>query len=130
MKRISLFVAGALACLAVAPAGAGAAPAESVKPLVTHQCHDEVSNIQGGRALISVVAAHVTHAHVADTTCGKADAVFTDVTAQQLTTPANVDRFHVVPTVLSAEPLEVEYRCALHGDGKTEVVVVFKVTYN
>jgi hypothetical protein len=131
MKRIPVFMAAALACLAVAAAGAGAASAETVIPHIHRDCHAETSNVRGGGAVVSVVAGRVSSSQARLASCGQADAVFEDATAQELETPGIVDYFRCVPSVLYRNPDTVEYDCHFQGaDTATHIVIGFKVTYD
>jgi hypothetical protein len=128
VKRISLFIAGALACVMVA--SVGTASAETVTPHIRRTCHDEVSNIRGGGARISVQASRVSSSQASYATCNKADAVFTAATAQELETPELVEGFHCVPSVLYQDRDVVEYDCHFQSaDTSTHIVIGFKVTY-
>jgi hypothetical protein len=141
MKRISLIMAGALACLVVASVGtamaAGAAMgSEPETPKINATCKATSKNVIGNRITATVVGANVAKSQQRFANCGYVRKVVKGLTELRIEKPKVVEGFRCTPTVLTGgqgteEAQVVKYSCLFRGaDTATEIRIKFKVTYN
>jgi hypothetical protein len=134
MKRISLLLAGALACLLFASVGTAAAmPTEEN---FTTTCKATSNNVVGNRITATVVGKNVAPSQARFANCGSVRKVIKGLTQVRIEKPKVVEGFRCTPTVLTSgqgteEAQVVKYSCLFRGaDTATEIRVRFKVTYN
>ncbi|MBS1887741.1 MAG: hypothetical protein JSU06_11200 [Actinobacteria bacterium] len=134
MKRISLIVAGALACLAFAAVGtASAMPTEGI---VNTACTTSSKNVIGKKVTITVTGKNVASSQMEFAECKIVKKVANKMLSLRIEKPKVYEGFRCTPTVLTGgegtvEPQVVRYNCLFRGaDTATEIRLKFKVTYN
>ena len=134
MKRISLALVGALACLLlVSVATASAMPTEEN---FTTTCKATSNNVVGNRITATVVGKNVDPSQARYANCGSVRKVIKGLTQVRIEKPKAVEGFRCTPTVLTSgqgteEAQVVKYSCLFRGaDTATEIRIKFKVTYN
>jgi hypothetical protein len=140
MKRMSLVLAGALACLLIASVGtamaAGAAMGpEPETPKINATCTATSNNVIGNRITATVVGTDVAKSQQRFAGCGYVRKVVKGLTDIRIEKPKVVEGFRCTPTVLTSgegteEAQVVKYSCLFRGaDTATEIRIKFKVTY-
>jgi hypothetical protein len=134
MKRISLIIAGALACLLLASVGTAAAmPTEGI---VNTACSTTSKNVVGKKYTITVTGKNVASTQMQFAECKIVKKVGNKMTSLRIEKPKVFEGFRCTPTVLTSgqgteEPQVVRYSCLFRGaDTATEIRLKFKVTYN
>jgi hypothetical protein len=139
MKRISLVLAGVLACLmlaSVGTAGAVGAPVEPETPKINTTCTTNSKNVIGNKVTITVAGKNVARSQKKFAECPTAKKVANKMLSLRIEKPKVFEGFRCTPTVLTGgegtvEPQEVKYNCVFRGaDTATEIRLKFKVTYN
>jgi hypothetical protein len=141
MKRISLILAGALACLLIASVGTAAAggvmnPPEPETPHLSRTCKATSNNVIGNKITAKVVGKNVAKSQQRFANCGSVRKVVKGLTSIRIEKPKNVEGFRCTPSVLTGgegtvEPQKVRYGCLFRGaDTATEIRITFTVTYN
>ena len=134
MKRISLVLAGALACLLLASVGTAAAmPTEG---LVNDSCNTTSKNVVGKKVTIDVAGKNVAMSQMKFAECKIVRRVANKMLSLRIEKPKTFEGYRCTPTVLTGgegtvEPQKVKYSCLFRGaDTSTEIRLKFKVTYN
>lgn len=134
MKRVSLIIAGALACLLLASVGTAAAmPTEGI---VNTACGATSKNVIGKKYTITVTGKNVASTQMQFAECKVVKKVGNKMTSLRIEKPKVYEGFRCTPTVLTTgqgteEPQVVRYNCLFRGaDTATEIRLKFKVTYN
>ncbi|HVX32503.1 MAG TPA: hypothetical protein VHA80_05110 [Solirubrobacterales bacterium] len=141
MKRISLILAGALACLLVAAVGTAAAagydePPEPETPKVNATCTTSSKNVIGKKVKITVAGKNVAKSQQKFAECPTVKKVANKNLSLRIEKPLVFEGFRCTPRVLTGgegtvEPQKVAYSCLFRGaDTATEIRLKFKVTYN
>jgi hypothetical protein len=141
MKRISLILAGAVACLLFVSVGtamaAGAAMGpEPETPKINATCKATSNNVVGNRITATVTGTNVAKSQQRFANCGYVRKVVKGLTDIRIEKPKVVEGFRCTPTVLTSgqgteEAQVVKYSCLFRGaDTATEIRIKFKVTYN
>jgi hypothetical protein len=134
MKRISLVLAGALACLLLASVGTAAAmPTEGI---VNTACTTTSKNVTAKNVTITVTGKNVAQSQMRFAECKIVKKVANKMLSLRIEKPKVFEGFRCTPTVLTGgegtvEPQIVKYSCLFRGaDTATEIRLKFKVTYN
>jgi hypothetical protein len=134
MKRVSLALAAALACLLVAAVGtASAMPTEGI---VNTSCNTTSKNVIGKKVTITVAGKNVDPSQMEFAECKIVKKVANKMLSLRIEKPKVFEGFRCTPTVLTGgegtvEPQKVRYNCLFRGaDTATEIRLKFTVTYN
>ena len=134
MKRVSLALAAALACLLVAAVGtASAMPTEGI---VNTSCNTTSKNVIGKKVTIAVAGKNVDPSQMEFAECKVVKKVADKMLSLRIEKPKVFEGFRCTPTVLTGgegtvEPQKVRYNCLFRGaDTATEIRLKFTVTYN
>lgn len=134
MKRTSLALAAALACLLVAAVGtASAMPTEGI---VNTSCTTSSKNVIGKKVTITVAGKNVAPEQMEFAECEIVKKVANKMLSLRIEKPKVFEGFRCTPTVLTGgegtvEPQKVRYNCLFRGaDTATEIRLKFTVTYN
>lgn len=134
MKRISLILAGALACLLLASVGtASAMPTEGI---VNTSCNTTSKNVVGKKVTIGVAGKNVAQTQMEFAECKIVKKVANKMLSLRIEKPKVFEGYRCTPTVLTGgegtmEPQKVRYNCLFRGaDTATEIRLKFTVTYN
>ena len=130
MRRTSLILTGAVACLVLAfAASAAAMPTEENPP--TQNCNLVSKNVVGAKFKAKVAAQNVDPSQARYATCAYVKKVAGGLTSLRIEEPKVVRGFRCTPTVISTEPDVVKYACLFRGaDTATEIRITFKVKYD
>jgi hypothetical protein len=128
LKRISLFLAGALACLLFAAVGtAGAMPTEGI---VNTSCSTSSNLVAGHKLTATVTGKNVDPTQMKYAECKIVKKVLNSVIKQELLKPAVVEGFRITPKMVKEAPLIVKYTGLFRGaDTATEIKLAFKIEY-
>jgi hypothetical protein len=134
VKRISLALAGALACLLLASVGTAAAmPTEGI---VNSECNTTSKNVIGKKVTIVVAGKNVAQSQMRFAECKIVNKVANKLLSLRIEKPKVWEGYRCTPTVLTGgegtmEPQKVKYNCLFRGaDTATEIRLKFQVTYN
>jgi phosphoglycerol transferase MdoB-like AlkP superfamily enzyme len=134
VKRISLVLAAALACLLLASVGTAAAmPTEGI---VNTSCSTTSKNVIGKKVTATVTGKNVASSQMEFAECKIVKKVVNKMTSLRIEKPKVFEGYRCTPTVLTTgqgteESQVVKYSCLFRGaDTATEIRVKFKVTYN
>jgi hypothetical protein len=134
MKRLSLALAAAFACLLVAAVGtATAMPTEGI---VNQTCVTTSNNTVPNKITATVAGKNVAQSQMRFANCGVVRKVVKGITNLRIEKPKVIEGYRCTPRVLTSgqgteEPQVVKYNCLFRGaDTATEIVVKFKVTYD
>jgi hypothetical protein len=141
MKRISLILAGALACLLIAAVGTAAAgginePPEPETPKINTTCTTSSKNVIGNKVKVTVAGKNVAQSQEKFAKCPTVKKVANKMLSLRIEKPKVFEGFRCTPTVLTGgegtvEPQKVRYSCLFRGaDTATEIRLKFAVTYN
>jgi hypothetical protein len=129
MKRISLILAGALACLLIASAGTAAA--ESEIPALNQTCKATSKNVIGHRITATVTGKDVASSQKRFANCGYVRKVIKGLTSIRIEKPKIVEGFRCTPSVIGTEPDVVRYGCLFQGaDTATQITIRFTARYD
>jgi hypothetical protein len=128
LKRISLFLAGALACLAFASVGTAVAmPTEGI---VNTSCSTSSNLVAGHKLTATVTGKNVDPTQMKYAECKIVKKVLNSVIKQELLKPAVVEGFRITPKMVKEAPLIVSYTGLFRGaDTATEIKLKFKIEY-
>jgi hypothetical protein len=134
MKRISLALAAALACLLLASVGTAAAmPTEGI---VNSECNTTSKNVIGKKVTVIVAGKNVAQSQMEFAECKIVKKVANKMLSLRIEKPKAFEGYRCTPTVLTGgqgteEAQVVKYSCLFRGaDTATEIRLKFKVTYN
>lgn len=134
MKRLSLALAGTLACLLLVSVGtASAMPTEGI---VNTSCTTNSKNVIGNKVTIKVTGRNVASSQMEFAECKVVKKVANKMLSLRIEKPKVWEGFRCTPTVYTKgqgteEPQVVKYSCLFRGaDTPTEIRLNFKVTYN
>jgi hypothetical protein len=128
MKRITLGLAAALACLAVAAVGtAGAMPTEGI---VNSSCTTSSNLIAGHKVTTTVSGKNIAPSQMKFAECKIVNKVVKSVVNQELLKPKPIEGFRITPKMVKEAPLVVSYKGLFRGaDTATEIRIKFKIEY-
>lgn len=128
MKRTSLVLAAAMACLAFATVGtAGAMPTEGI---VNTSCGTRSSAVVGNKVTTRVTGRNVAPSQMAFAECKVVRKVLNTVIRRVVESPMAIEGFRITPRITSEAPLTIKYKGLFRGaDTATEIRLAFKVTY-
>jgi hypothetical protein len=125
MRRITLVLAGAVACAMLAFGGTAAAEFQP------KTCVTQSQNVVGGKVTGTLTARNVNSIQKEYATCANAKKVMNRVTAYRYEEPKSVAGLYCVPTVIATTPDVVKYNCTFKGaDTPMFVKLTFQVKYN
>jgi hypothetical protein len=141
MKRISLILAGALACLLLASVGTAAADRaaagpEPETPKINTTCTTSSKNVLANPVKITVAGKNVAKSQEKFAKCPTVKKVANKMLSLRIEKPKVFEGFRCTPTVLTGgegtvEPQKVRYGCLFRAaDAATEIRLKFTVTYN
>jgi|GEM_PF-1235547 len=128
MKRMSLVLAAAMACLAFAAVGTAAAmPTEG---RVNTSCSTSSSAVVGNKVTARVTGQNVDPSQMEFAECKVVKKVLNRVIRRVAESPTVIEGFRITPSITSEAPLVIKYKGLLRGaDTATEIRLAFKVTY-
>ena len=128
MKRISLVLAGALACLALASVGTAAAmPTEGI---VNSECSITNNHVAGRKLTTTVTGKNIAPSQMKFAECKIINRVLNTVVKNELAKPQPIEGFRITPSIVSETPLTIKYTGLFRGaDTATEIKLKFKITY-
>jgi hypothetical protein len=127
MKRISLILAGALACLVAAVGTAGAMPTEGI---VNTTCSTSSNLVAGHKLTATVNGKNVDPTQMKYAECKIVKKVLNQVINKELLKPAVIEGFRITPKMVKEAPLIVKYTGLFRGaDTATEIKLAFKIEY-
>jgi hypothetical protein len=127
MKRISLILAGAIACLVAAVGTAGAMPTEGI---VNTSCSTSSSAVVGNKVTARVTGQNVDPSQMEFAECKVVKKVLNTVIKRVVESPTVIEGFRITPSITSEAPLTIKYKGLFRGaDTATEIRLAFKVTY-
>ncbi|MBN9623264.1 MAG: hypothetical protein J0H06_09960 [Actinobacteria bacterium] len=128
MKRISLLLAGAIACLAFASVGTAAAmPTEGI---VNTSCSTSSNYVAGHKLTATVTGKNVDPSQMKYAECKIVKRVLNAVIKKEVEKPTVIEGFRITPSITSETPLTVKYTGLFRGaDTATEIRLKFKITY-
>jgi len=134
MKRISLALGAALACLLFASVGTAAAmPTEGI---VNTACTTNSKNVIGKKVTVTVTGKNVASTQMEFAECKIVKKVANKMLSLRIEKPKVFEGYRCTPTVLTGgegtvEPQKARYNCLFRGaDTATEIRLRFTVTYN
>jgi hypothetical protein len=128
MKRISLALAGALACLMLASVGTAAAmPTEGI---VNSECTVTNNHVAGRKLTTTVTGKNVAPSQMRFAECKIVNKVLNTVVKREVEKPQAIEGFRITPSITSETPLTIKYTGLFRGaDTATEIKLKFKITY-
>jgi len=128
MKRMSIVLAAAMACLAFAAVGTAAAmPTEG---RVNTSCSTSSSAVVGNKVTARVTVQNVDPSQMEFAECKVVKKVLNRVIRRVVESPTVIEGFRITPSITSEAPLVIKYKGLLRGaDTATEIRLAFKVTY-
>jgi len=129
LKRISLFLTGALACVLFAAVGtATAMPTEGI---VNTSCSTSSNFVAGHKLTATVTGKNVDPTQMKYAECKIVKKVLNSVIKKEVESPTVIEGFRITPQMVKKAPLIVKYTGLFRGaDTATEIRLKFKVTYN
>jgi hypothetical protein len=136
MKRITLILAAALACLLVASvgtamaAGAAAGP-EPETPKINTTCTTTSKNVTTKNVAITVNGKNVAKSQKKFAQCPTVKKVANQMLSLRIEKPKVYEGFRCTPSVVHTEPDVVRYGCLFRGaDTATEIRLKFTARYD
>ena len=128
MKRLSLALAAALACLLVAAVGtASAMPTEGI---VNSSCTTSSKFVAGHKVTTTVTGKNIAQSQMKFAECKIVNKVVQTVIKQELEKPKPIEGFRVTPSITSEAPLVIKYTGLFRGaDTATEIRLKFKIEF-
>jgi hypothetical protein len=128
MKRISLVLAGALACLMLASVGTAAAmPTEGI---VNSECTVTNNHVAGRKLTTTVSGKNIAPSQMKFAECKIINKVLNTVVKREVEKPQPIEGFRITPSIVSETPLTIKYTGLFRGaDTATEIRLKFKITY-
>ncbi|HVV90150.1 MAG TPA: hypothetical protein VHB53_06610 [Solirubrobacterales bacterium] len=128
MKRISLILAGALACLLVASVGAASAmPTEGI---VNTSCSTTSNLVAGHKLTATVTGKNVAPTQMKYAECKIVKRVLNAVIKKEVEKPTAIEGFRITPSIVKEAPLIIKYTGLFRGaDTATEIRLKFKIEY-
>ncbi len=128
MKRISLALAGGLACLSLAVVGTAAAmPTEGI---VNTSCGTSSNLVAGHKLTATVTGKNVAPSQMKYAECRIVKKVLNTVIKREVESPMVVEGFRITPSIVKEAPLIVKYKGLFRGaDTATEIRLKFKIEY-
>ena len=127
MKRISLILAGALACLVAAVGTAGAMPTEGT---VNTTCSTTSNFVAGHKLTARVTGKNVDPTQMKYAECKIVRKVLNQVIKKEVEKPTVIEGFRITPSITSETPLVIKYKGLFRGaDTATEIKLAFKIEY-
>jgi hypothetical protein len=128
MKRISLALAGALACLLFASVGTAAAmPTEGI---VNTACSTSSNFVAGHKLTATVTGKNVAPSQMKYAECKIVKKVLNSVIKKEVESPTVIEGFRITPSIVKEAPLVIKYTGLFRGaDTATEIRLKFKIEY-
>jgi hypothetical protein len=128
MKRISLVLAAAIACLLVASVGTvSAMPTEGI---VNSECSVTNNHVAGRKLTTTVTGKNVAPSQMKFAECRIVKKVLNTVVKREVESPQAIEGFRITPSIVSETPLTIKYTGLFRGaDTATEIRLKFKITY-
>lgn len=128
MKRITLGLAAALACLAFASVGTAAAmPTEGI---VNSECTTSSRFVAGHKVTTTVRGRNIARSQMKFAECKIVNRVVRAVIKQELEKPKPIEGFRVTPSIVKQAPLIIKYKGLFRGaDTATVIRIKFKIEY-
>lgn len=127
MKRISLILAGAVACLVAAVGTAGAMPTEGI---VNTTCSTTSNMVAGQKLTARVTGTNVDPTQMKYAECKTVKKVLNQVIKKEVEKPTVIEGFRITPSITSQTPLVIKYKGLFRGaDTATEIKLAFKIEY-
>jgi hypothetical protein len=128
MKRISIVLAAAPACLLFAAVGTAAAmPTEGI---VNTSCTTTSNFVAGHKLTATVTGKNVDPTQMKYAECKIVKKVLDSVIKREVEKPTVIEGFRITPSITSEAPLVVTYTGLFRGaDTATEIRLKFKITY-
>jgi hypothetical protein len=133
MKRISLILAGALACLLLASVGTAGAVAqpEPETPKLNTTCTTTSKNVTTKNVSIAVAGENVAQSQKRFAECPIVKKVADKMLSLRIEKPKVFEGFRCTPSVVHTEPDVVKYSCLFRGaDTATEIRLKFTANYD
>jgi len=128
MKRISIGLAAALACLAFAAVGTAAAESETAH--LSRTCTTSANNVAGHKVTIKVTGKNVAASQAKYAKCPAVKKTVNMVIKEELLKPKPIEGFRITPAIVTKAPLVVDYSGLFRGaDTATEIRLKFKIAY-
>ena len=128
MKRLSLALAGALACLLFASVGTAAAmPTEGI---VNTACSTSSNFVAGHKLTATVTGKNVAASQMKYAECKIVKKVLNTVIKKEVESPTVIEGFRITPSIVKEAPLVIKYTGLFRGaDTATEIRLKFKIEY-
>lgn len=128
MKRLSVALAAAFACLLLASVGTAAAmPTEGI---VNSECSVTNNHVAGRRLTTTVTGKNVAPSQMKYAECKIVKKVLNTVVKREVESPQAIEGFRITPSIVSETPLTIKYTGLFRGaDTATEIRLKFKITY-
>jgi hypothetical protein len=128
MKRISLALAGALACLLFASVGTAAAmPTEGI---VNTSCSTSSNFVAGHKLTATVTGKNVDPTQMKYAECKIVKKVLNSVIKKEVESPTVIEGFRITPSIVKEAPLIIKYTGLFRGaDTATQIRLKFKIEY-
>ena len=128
MKRISLALAGALACLLLAAVGTAAAmPTEGT---VNTSCSTTSNDVAGRKLTATVTGKNVAPSQMKYAECKIVKRVLNSVIKNEVEKPTVIEGFRITPKIVTKAPTVIKYSGLFRGaDTATEIRLKFKIEY-
>ncbi len=128
MKRLSVALAAASACLLLASVGTAAAmPTEGI---VNSECSVTNNHVAGRRLTTTVTGKNVAPSQMKYAECKIVKKVLNTVVKREVESPQAIEGFRITPSIVSETPLTIKYTGLFRGaDTATEIRLKFKITY-
>jgi hypothetical protein len=128
LKRISLMLAAAVACVAFAAVGsAGAMPTEGI---VNTSCSTSSNLVAGHKLTARVAGKNVDPSQTKYAECKIVKRVLNQVIKAEQLKPTVIEGFRITPKMVKEAPLIVSYKGLFRGaDTATEIKLAFKIEY-
>ncbi len=128
MKRVSLVLAGAVACML--PVSVGTAAAMPTEGIVNTSCSITSNNVAGRKLTTTVTGKNVAQSQMKFAECKIVNKVLRTVVKREVESPMAIEGFRITPSIVSETPLTIKYSGLFRGaDTATEIRLKFKITY-
>ncbi len=128
MKRITLALVAAVACLSIASVGTAAAmPTEGI---VNTACTTNSNFVAGHKVTTTITGKNVAQSQMKYAECKAVNKVVKAVIKKEVEKPTAIEGFRITPSITSETPLTIKYKGLFRGaDTATEIRLKFKITY-
>jgi cytidylate kinase len=128
LKRTSLLLAAAVACLGLAAVGTAAAmPTEGI---VNTSCSTSSNFVAGHKLTATVSGKNVDPSQMKYAECKTVKKVLNQVIKKEVEKPTVIEGFRITPSIVKEAPLIIKYTGLFRGaDTATEIKLKFKIEY-